>query len=45
MFLRDLETLQKVLESRATFVAPMDVAPFTLLKSMPDFKQLDPNQP
>jgi len=45
MFLRDLEALQKILESRVTFVAPMDVAPFTLLKGMPDLKQLDPNQP
>lgn len=44
MFLRDLESLQKILENRTTFVAPMGVAPFSLLTGMPDLKQIDSNQ-
>jgi len=35
MLLRDLESLQKSLESRATLVIPTDAAPFNLLKGMP----------
>ncbi|MFH1717624.1 MAG: protease modulator HflC [Planctomycetota bacterium] len=45
MFLRDLEALQKIMESGTTFVVPTDVEPFTLLKGMPDLKQIEPNQP
>jgi membrane protease subunit HflC len=35
MLLRDLESLQKSLESRSTLVIPTDAAPFNLLKGMP----------
>lgn len=42
MLLRNLETLQKSLENRTTFVTPMDVEPFSLLKGLPDF---EPNSP
>jgi membrane protease subunit HflC len=45
MFLRDLEALQKILESRTTFVVPTDVEPFTRLKGMPDLEPAEPNEP
>lgn len=45
MYLRDLEALQKILESRTTFVVPTDVEPFTRLKGMPDLKPAEPNEP
>ena len=45
MFLRNLEALKKILESRTTFVVPTDVGPFTLLKGMPELKPVEPNEP
>jgi membrane protease subunit HflC len=45
MFLRNLEALQKILESRTTFVTPTDVKPFDLLKGIPDLKPVEPNEP
>jgi membrane protease subunit HflC len=42
MLLRNLEALQKIFGNRTTFVTPMDVEPFSLLKGMPD---IDPNSP
>ena len=44
MLLRDLEALQKILSSRATYVVPTDEEPFTLLKGMPKIKLRDPNE-
>ena len=44
MLLRDLEALQKILESRTTFVTPTDVAPFNLLKGMPKLPEIESNQ-
>jgi membrane protease subunit HflC len=44
-FLRNLEALQKMLESKTTFVVPPDKEPFSLLKGMPDLKPVDPNKP
>ncbi len=38
MFLRDVETLKKVLEKRSTIVLSGDSEPFNLLKKMPDIK-------
>ena len=38
MLLRNLESLQKILGSRTTFVTPTDVEPFSLLKRMPQIK-------
>ncbi|MFC1636370.1 protease modulator HflC [Planctomycetota bacterium] len=43
MLLRDLEALQKILESRTTFVTPTDVAPFNLLKGMPKLPDTESN--
>jgi membrane protease subunit HflC len=37
-FLRDLEALQKMLETNTTFVVPTDREPFSLLKGIPDLK-------
>ena len=45
MLLRDLEALQKILESRTTFVTPTDVAPFDLLKGMPKLPSVESNKP
>jgi membrane protease subunit HflC len=45
MLLRDLEALQKILESRTTFVTPTDVAPFDLLKGMPKLPSTESNKP
>ena len=45
MFLRNLEALKKILESRTTFVVPTDIGPFTLLKGMPELKPVEPNEP
>ncbi|MHC4425504.1 MAG: protease modulator HflC [Planctomycetota bacterium] len=45
MFLRNLEALQKILESRTTFVTPTEVEPFDLLKGIPDLKPIEPNEP
>ncbi len=42
MFLRDIEALKKILESRSTLVIGADVEPFRLLKEMP---VLDSNKP
>ncbi len=42
MFLRDLETLKKSLESRSTIVISAETEPFKLLKEMP---KLEPKQP
>ena len=44
MLLRDLEALQKILASRTTFVTPTDVAPFNLLKGMPELPGVEPNE-
>lgn len=44
MLLRDLEALQKILKSRATFVTPTDVAPFNLLKGVPELPETQSNQ-
>jgi len=44
MLLRDLEALQKMLESRTTFVTPTDVAPFNLLKGLPKLPETKSNQ-
>jgi len=38
MFLRDVETLKKVLEKRSTIVLSGDSEPFNLLKKMPDIE-------
>jgi membrane protease subunit HflC len=38
MFLRDIETLKKVLKERATIVLSADSEPFILLKEMPSLK-------
>jgi membrane protease subunit HflC len=38
MFLRDIETLKKVLEERATIVLSTDSEPFKLLREMPSLK-------
>ena len=45
MLLRDLESLQKILESRTTFVTPTDTAPFNLLKGLPELPKVEPNEP
>jgi membrane protease subunit HflC len=45
MFLRDMETLKKVLEERATIVIGTDSAPFIHLKQMPSLKPNEPNKP
>ena len=37
-FLRDLEALQKMLETNTTFVVPTDREPFSLLKGIPELK-------
>jgi membrane protease subunit HflC len=44
MLLRDLEALQKILESRTTFVTPTDVAPFNLLKGLPKLPDTKSNE-
>jgi len=36
LFLKNLETLKIMLKDRTTFVVPMDVEPFKLLKEVPD---------
>jgi membrane protease subunit HflC len=41
MFLRDLESLQKILEKRSTVVLSADTSPFKLLKEMPNFSTKD----
>ena len=41
MFLREIETLKKILKERATVVLPADAEPFKLLKQMP---QIEPKQ-
>lgn len=38
MLLSNLESLQKILGSRTTFVTPTDIEPFSLLKRMPKIK-------
>lgn len=38
MFLRDVEALEKILESRSTVVFSADTEPFKLLREMPDIK-------
>lgn len=38
MFLRDIETLKKVLEERATIILSTDSEPFKLLREMPSLK-------
>lgn len=38
MFLRDIETLKKVLEKRSTIVFSADTEPFKLLKQIPELK-------
>ena len=38
MLLRDIESLQKILEKRTTFVTPTDMRPFELLKGLPELK-------
>ena len=43
MLLRDLESLQKSLERRATLVIPTDTAPFNLLKGMPKLPETESN--
>lgn len=45
MFLRNLEALKKILESRTTFVVPTNIGPFTLLNEMPELKPVEPNEP
>jgi len=45
MFLRDIETLKKVLEERATIVIGTDSAPFIHLKQMPSLEPNEPNKP
>jgi membrane protease subunit HflC len=42
MLLSNLESLQKILEDRTTFVTPTDIQPFSLLKRMPDIKPKEP---
>lgn len=44
-FLRNLEALQKMLETNTTFVVPTDREPFSLLKGMPDLKPSETNEP
>ena len=44
MFLRNLETLQKVLAERATVVVPTDEEPFRLLKEMPELVPAEVNE-
>jgi membrane protease subunit HflC len=41
MFLREIETLKKILKERATVVLPADAEPFKLLRQMP---QIEPKQ-
>jgi modulator of FtsH protease HflC len=45
MLLRDLEALQKILQSRTTFVTPTDVEPFSLLKAIPNIEQSAEKRP
>jgi membrane protease subunit HflC len=42
MLLRDLEALGKILQDKTTVVTSTDVAPFSLLKGIPD---MEPNEP
>lgn len=44
MLLRDIESLQKMLEDKTTFVTPTDMRPFDLLKGLPELKPAEPNQ-
>ncbi len=44
MLLRDIEALQKILESRTTFVTPTDIRPFDLLKGLPELKPAEPKE-
>jgi modulator of FtsH protease HflC len=44
-FLRDLDALKKMLESRTTYVVPTDKPPFNLLRAMPELKPVEPNEP
>jgi modulator of FtsH protease HflC len=44
-FLRDLDALKKMLESRTTYVVPTDKSPFNLLRAMPELKPTEPNEP
>ena len=45
MFLRDIESLKKILEKRSTVVFSAKTAPFKLLYEMPDIKPKDSNEP
>lgn len=45
MLLRNLEALQKILETRTTLVVPTDKKPFTLLKEMPELSPVEPSKP
>ncbi|MBN2594303.1 MAG: protease modulator HflC, partial [Sedimentisphaerales bacterium] len=44
MLLRDIESLQKMLEDKTTFVTPTDMRPFELLKGLPELKPAEPDQ-
>jgi modulator of FtsH protease HflC len=41
MFLRDIDSLKKILEQRSTIVISADTEPFKLLRQMPDIKPKD----
>jgi membrane protease subunit HflC len=43
MLLRDIEALQKILESKTTFVTPTDMSPFKLLRGLPELKPAEPD--
>jgi membrane protease subunit HflC len=48
MFLREVESIQKILEEKSTIVFSSKTAPFSLLEKMPDLKPLkaiEPNEP
>jgi membrane protease subunit HflC len=44
-FLRDLEAIQKILETNTTFVVPTDKEPFSLLKGMPHLEPSNMDEP
>jgi membrane protease subunit HflC len=45
MFLRDIDSLKKILAERSTVVLSTKTAPFRLLEQMPEIEPNEPNQP
>jgi len=45
MFLRDIEAMKKILQTRSTVVLSTDTEPFKLLNEMPEIKPAKSNEP